>query len=244
MFYSGNNGRSGFIDFNGRFTAQNALKPGRARHRRSRFHAGPARPLGPRPAERHLGPALLGDCGIFFQDDYRVSKNLTLNLGLRWQYNTPWVEVENRQSNFGLIQRPAAIWPANPAARISDCRALYNSYKKDFQPRVGFAYTPRDPGQEACGPRRLHDLFVPGRHRHQPANAAESAVRIGIPDLLQHAGHTRCRARRSTRAFRLNPEEPLRRRDDPLVGSTASARRSRSSGTCRPSMQLPRAATF
>ena len=29
VFYSGNNGRSGYIDFNGRFTAQNALNPHR-----------------------------------------------------------------------------------------------------------------------------------------------------------------------------------------------------------------------
>ena len=59
VFYSGNNGRSGFIDFNGRFTAQTASSTSGI-VRRSGFPAGIAGPVGPRTPKRNLGPAFLG----------------------------------------------------------------------------------------------------------------------------------------------------------------------------------------
>ncbi len=42
VFYSGNNGRSGLMDFTGRFSAQNAASPVRNPNWRGRFHDGPA----------------------------------------------------------------------------------------------------------------------------------------------------------------------------------------------------------
>jgi len=147
VFYAGNNGRSGFIDFNGRFTAQNAASPAGTQIGEADFLLGLPDQLG-----KGLSSGTWGQrswvTGIFFQDDYRVANNLTLNIGLRWQYNTPWVEVENRQSNFGLITGTLYLAGQSGCA-YSDCRALYNSYKKDFQPRIGFAYTPKFMGKTA-----------------------------------------------------------------------------------------------
>ena len=75
--------------------------------------------------------------GLYVQDDWRVNNSLTLNIGLRWEYHTPLVEVKDRQSNFGLFSGQLEL-----AGKDGNSRALYNPYKKDFQPRVGFAWTP------------------------------------------------------------------------------------------------------
>ena len=66
VFYSGNDGRTGYISFNGRFTAQNAINPVRNATRRGRFHAGTARRLWGAACNReHLGPTC-NDLGLLF----------------------------------------------------------------------------------------------------------------------------------------------------------------------------------
>ncbi len=75
--------------------------------------------------------------GFFFQDDFKVRRNLTLNLGLRYEYNTPYVEVNDRQTSYDLGTGKQLF-----AGRDGNSRALYNSYKNGFQPRFGLAWTP------------------------------------------------------------------------------------------------------
>src|SRR5262249_26970651 len=136
VFYAGNNGRSGFINFGGRFTAANAINPGGKLVGEADFVLGLPDDLG-----RGLSSGTWGHrktiYGFYFQDDWRVTNSLTLNLGLRWEYHTPLVEVRDRQSNFGLFSGQLQL-----AGKDGNSRALFNPYKKDFQPRVGFAYTP------------------------------------------------------------------------------------------------------
>jgi Carboxypeptidase regulatory-like domain/TonB dependent receptor/TonB-dependent Receptor Plug Domain len=156
VFYAGNNGRSGYIAFNGRFTAQNAVNPSGTLLPEADFMLGQTDDLG-----RGLQSGTWGHratiWGFYFQDDWRVKDNLTLNLGLRWEYHTPWVEVDNRQANFGMFSGqlelaaplPAGLAPPpGPAPIIESNRALYNTFKKDFQPRIGFAYTPNVLGKK------------------------------------------------------------------------------------------------
>ncbi len=97
----------------------------------------------------------------FFQDDWRVSPNLTLNLGLRWELHTPWVEVDNRQANFDLVTGAEYIANQNGASR-----ALYNQYNgiTNFQPRLGIAWTPGGGKTVIRAGYTLSNYL--GRHRH------------------------------------------------------------------------------
>ncbi|HXB74034.1 MAG TPA: TonB-dependent receptor [Candidatus Acidoferrales bacterium] len=81
---------------------------------------------------------------LFAQDDFRVLPNLTLNLGLRWEYNAPAIDKYNHLATFD------PNFPNStplPYLRIStpQTQNIYNSSKKEFSPRAGFAYTPFGP---------------------------------------------------------------------------------------------------
>jgi hypothetical protein len=73
------------------------------------------------------------------QDDWHITPTLTLNLGLRYEAHTPWVELNNRQSNLDLTTGALELAGVN-----GNSRALYNSVYglPDFQPRIGFAWSP------------------------------------------------------------------------------------------------------
>jgi hypothetical protein len=74
---------------------------------------------------------------LFVQDDFKVSHNLTLNLGLRWEYYTPIVDVHNHQANFDYATGQLLV-----AGQNGNSDALATAQKTNFAPRVGFAYTP------------------------------------------------------------------------------------------------------
>ena len=88
--------------------------------------------------------------GLFAQDDLKVSNNLTLNLGVRWDVDAPRAEAHNATSNFSST----AIDPEYgiPGALVfgtkySGNTRWANTYYKDIAPRVGFAYTPPGDGK-------------------------------------------------------------------------------------------------
>src|SRR6202035_2080178 len=76
---------------------------------------------------------------FFVQDDYRVLPNLTLNLGLRYEYGTPIYEKYNRLSNYDLATG-ALIMATDPA--VSD-KSLVKPDRTNFAPRIGLAWTAR-----------------------------------------------------------------------------------------------------
>ncbi len=80
--------------------------------------------------------------GVFVQDDYKVTANLTLNLGLRWEYSQPIYEVADRQVNVNIYTGQISTAGKNGASR-----ALYNPYYKQFMPRFGFACSPNFNGK-------------------------------------------------------------------------------------------------
>ncbi|MGH9934847.1 MAG: TonB-dependent receptor domain-containing protein, partial [Blastocatellia bacterium] len=76
------------------------------------------------------------ESGLYFADDWRASRKLTLNVGMRWDYYSPFSEVANRWANFDADTATVKV-----AGRDGvDSRA---GVKRDFgnwAPRFGFAY--------------------------------------------------------------------------------------------------------
>jgi hypothetical protein len=87
---------------------------------------------------------------LFIQDDYKVTPTLTLNVGLRWEMNTPPVDRANNLASFdpvtGLptVQADAApITIPNPTPYEKlNIHSVWKTDKADYAPRIGFAWSP------------------------------------------------------------------------------------------------------
>ena len=81
---------------------------------------------------------------VFFQDDWKLRPNLTINLGLRYQINHGWNEVHNNMSSFDpTIANPAdgslgAYWFGT--THTNGRTSLQSNTFNTWQPRVGFAW--------------------------------------------------------------------------------------------------------
>lgn len=75
------------------------------------------------------------ETGFYFQDDWRVSRKLVLNLGLRYDLYTNPVEVADRQANFDIATNRILI-----AGQNGNSDSLVPTDKNNFAPRLGFAY--------------------------------------------------------------------------------------------------------
>lgn len=103
--------------------------------------------------------------GAFFQDDWKATTKLTLNLGLRWDYFTPYAEINGRQANFiakGGNGSTGTYYMSSKGCAVARSTAFNNllaasgialncindltlgqAQKGNFAPRVGFAYSLR-----------------------------------------------------------------------------------------------------
>ncbi len=71
--------------------------------------------------------------GFFFQDDWKALSNLTLNLGLRYEFITVPTEIDGKMTNVRK--------PTDREVSVGD-PLFENPSLKNFAPRVGFAYSP------------------------------------------------------------------------------------------------------
>ena len=80
--------------------------------------------------------------GFFVQDDYKVSERLTLNLGLRYEVFTPFIEKYDRMANFDPCTGKMVVAADSATICGTDVgSALRQTFYGDIGPRVGFAWS-------------------------------------------------------------------------------------------------------
>src|SRR5262249_7534418 len=104
------------------------------------------------------------EIAAYVQDDIRLTNKLTVNAGLRWDLFVPWVEVDNKQSNFDPTTGKFVV--ASDDAVIGGIkvgRYLQTYSKRDFGPRFGFAYDVNGDGRTVVrGGYGIFWNFTPG----------------------------------------------------------------------------------
>lgn len=143
MFYTGGNGATSFAN---RYTGDNAAD----------FLLGLASSVS-KTARATLWNSRLTYAGAFFQDDWKVTDRLTLNIGLRYEVETALKQGDNgglgfdvssgemlisRQAkNIALIEDFYRNVRADIPYRLVDETRPYDADTNNFQPRFGFAYS-------------------------------------------------------------------------------------------------------
>ncbi len=140
--------------------------------------------------------------GFFVQDDFIASPSLTLNMGLRYEFNTTPTEVNGRITNLHDLVHDTAIIVGGP---------LYNAPKKMFAPRFGFVWKPF--GSEKIVVRGGYGVFfdqiwmnIYGNTRfNQPFFTSLTFFSPVFPDPTKNIAGT---ASRNASAVEFNPHQP------------------------------------
>jgi len=128
----------------------------------------------------------------FVQDEWRVTNNLTLNVGLAWALLTPTVEAGNRQANFDALTGQLLVAGSGPTIGCTICvksdgRAGVKLDKTALEPRVGFAW--KVLGSQITALRGGYSIFHDSSWNQgaqglwqNPPYLAESANLNGVPN--------------------------------------------------------------
>jgi hypothetical protein len=87
--------------------------------------------------------------GFYAQDDWRINRKLTINIGVRYDFTLPPVNAKDEYSDFnptrpnaGANDYPGALWFAGSGPGRENTRSLVPGWYGGIGPRIGIAYAP------------------------------------------------------------------------------------------------------
>jgi hypothetical protein len=113
----------------------------------------------------------------YFQDDWRVTSKLILNLGLRYSYVSPFHEANGLLGSFdptlGMVQQGQPL--------VGD--TLWKPDHKDFSPRLGFAWDISGKGTTVVrgGFSRIYSIFTPAQFMQSPFSNFKNGTFAAVP---------------------------------------------------------------
>jgi hypothetical protein len=146
---------------------------------------------------------------FFFQDDWKVSRRLTVNLGLRWDIQEPITETHNRLSNFN----PNAVDPQGGVlgelqfAGVNFGQSILKSYYKAFGPRAGLAWDVFGNGKTAV--RTGYAIYYPPNFNTRYFQTGTAANNDIITTYVAPGGTTQLPAFYLKNGLPYAPEQPL-----------------------------------
>ncbi len=132
----------------------------------------------------------------YFVDDWKIARTLTINIGLRYEYNSPIEDIGGQSRNFDFARQ--ALFP-----EVGQRGPLNDPSKKNFAPRIGLAWRPFGgvntvvrAGYGIFYNVNMMNMFVPALAGNPPNNASINE--------LNTAGNVRIRMRNADQASNLN----------------------------------------
>jgi len=140
-FYPGNDGALGTFDYGTEYTFNPNVKTGKG-YPFAEFVMDEAYFSGVGGVAGPVGQRQFRD-SFYVQDDWKFRPNLTFNVGVRYGYDQPIYEVNNKQLNVD-ISNPSTCTSTSGcleyAGKNGNSRALYKSFFGEVMPRFGFAW--------------------------------------------------------------------------------------------------------
>ena len=84
----------------------------------------------------------INSAGVFIQDDFKVTPKLTVNLGVRWEFDGPYTEANNQYASFNpsVINPVTGIWPGPVRRPEWSAAAFFAERLSRFSTAHGFAW--------------------------------------------------------------------------------------------------------